>query len=333
MQKLKNMRSRTYLFLCLFCGILSLPAALGLRALNTLQNNVLAATEIKLKISSGPKEGTYNAIAKSMVSVLAKKGIKLEVMESKGSMENLKNLAAGSVDIALAQLDAVGSLLTKGTSTDKIQLLLPMYSEQVHLVVRKNLKFSSLKDLKGKRIQLGEEGSGTRVSALALLSAAKINPEKDCTALDAAPGDALRALLGGKADAMFFTGGAPIPLFLKLSQTAIMQIKLASLPSSDIAAAEKTGFYHASSIAARTYNWQKEKINTAGVWAVALTTPKLSNADAAAFLDTIFTSLPDLRRLHRRWDVNSKALKEAMKIEGLKAHPAFLQEAKKYMKD
>lgn len=291
-----------------------------------------AATAVTLRMATGSKEGTYYAIAHSMVQVLSKNGITLNVQESKGSLDNLKNLAEGNADLALVQLDVVGSLLAKGETADKIQLLLPMYSEQVHFVARKDASISSLNDLKGKKIQMGEEGSGTYVSAQAMLAAVKLNPKKDCTVLNDPPKEALRMLLGGQADAMFYVGGAPLPLFWKLPVTAVKQITLVSIPSQELSALEKTGFYHAASIAAKTYPWQKDKAATAGVWAAMLSGSKLGDNDARALLETIFKALPDLRRLHRRWDINKAALNEAKKIKGLKINAVFLQTAGKYLK-
>jgi TRAP transporter TAXI family solute receptor len=84
-----------------------------------------------------------------------------------------------------------------------------LYQEAFHLVARKGAGITGVADLKGKRVSLGEQGSGTLVDALAILDAHGLK-QRDVKASFLKPGASADALVAGEIDAFFFVAGAPV---------------------------------------------------------------------------------------------------------------------------
>ncbi len=156
-----------------------------------------------LTISSGPKGSNFETIAQRYSKLLAREGIRLNILPSKGSLENLDRLAdpKSHVDIALVQAG-----LTADTNTDDLESLGGMFYQPLLIFYRSPKPLQRLSDLAGQRIAIGPDGSGTRFLALALLKANGIEPGGSTT-LSSLEGEAARAALLRKGvDAIFLTG-------------------------------------------------------------------------------------------------------------------------------
>lgn len=173
---------------------------------------VRAAPPRTVTISTGPKGSAFEAVARLYAKQLARSGVKLEVIESAGSIENLARLAdvKSHVDIALVQ-----SGLAAGGETDDLVSLGGMFYQPVTIFYRGQKPLSRLSQLASERIAIGPEGSGTRSLALALLKANEIEPG-GATRLEPQEGDAARqALLHRDVDAIFLTGDSASPATIR----------------------------------------------------------------------------------------------------------------------
>ncbi len=156
-----------------------------------------------LTIATGPKGSTFEMNARRYRRILARNGIKLNILETQGSLDNLHRLAdpKAHVDIALVQ-----SGLAPDDDSDDLVSLGSMFYEPLMIFYRSPKPVARLSELASKRIAIGPEGSGTQSLALALLKANGIEP-KGTTQLLSLEGDAATtALLGGRVDAIFLTG-------------------------------------------------------------------------------------------------------------------------------
>src|SRR5690242_12475025 len=126
-------------------------------------------------IATGPSDGSYFQIAQDIKNVAGKEGIELQVMSTKGSLENIQLLGTGKVDLAIVQLDAlrfVSDVLKqqKGLDLfDNIKVVLNLYPEEIHILSNKN-DIQTFYQLEGKRVSVGTEGGGTAVTAAVLFS-------------------------------------------------------------------------------------------------------------------------------------------------------------------
>ncbi len=155
-----------------------------------------------ITISSGPAGSVFEKNAERYKKILAREGVTLKIVASEGSVENLRRLGDPK-----AHFD-VGFVLggeVNGTNVDRLASL-GSISYQPLLVFHRGAPKSLLSDFKGKRLDIGEEGSGTHILALALLKANGIEPGDGTVFVDSVKGDAVRSLLENRIDAIFVMG-------------------------------------------------------------------------------------------------------------------------------
>lgn len=181
----------------------------GLPALALLVGGFwLAAQFIKpappdyLYISSGAAGGSYQLYAERYRQVLAKNGIELREQASAGSIENLKRLLDEDDDTEVA---LVQSGTANGINVDKLFSLGYLYYEPLWIFYRDKREFDRLALLKGSRIAVGAEGSGTRKLALQMLEANGLD-ERNTTLLPLGGLAAVEAMQARRVDAVFLVG-------------------------------------------------------------------------------------------------------------------------------
>ena len=148
-------------------------------------------------MATGQPGGAYERFGERYSEVLARDGIKVELRITAGSVENLALLESGDADIAFVQ-----SGLAEMQPVDEVQALGSLYLEPLLLFLREGLSIANVGDLKGARINVGAEGSGTRAVALTLLAANGVNDRN--AELVGLPGvEAATAFARGNLDAAF----------------------------------------------------------------------------------------------------------------------------------
>ena len=127
-----------------------------------------------ITIGTGSPEGAYHDYAKTYKKLLAQDGIELKLKNTAGSAENLKLLETetGGVDIAFVQ-----GGLKHLAQTDTLVSLGSLFFEPLWIFHRNGFELKRLPDLRGLRVAVGEEGSGTRILATHLLDLNDINKE------------------------------------------------------------------------------------------------------------------------------------------------------------
>ncbi len=168
-------------------------------------------------ISSGPEGSIFRANAGRYAKILARNGITLKILTSEGSQENLKRLVDPKfkVDVAFVQGGLAG-----GSNVEKLVSLGSLYNEPLLVFYRSPKELELLSQMKGGRLAIGSEGSGTRALVLALLAANGIQPGGTTALLDLDADEAADALFAGKADAVFLMGdSASVELIRKLVRT------------------------------------------------------------------------------------------------------------------
>jgi TRAP-type uncharacterized transport system substrate-binding protein len=156
-----------------------------------------------ITISSGPPGSTFDRAAERYRKILARNGITLNVMRSKGSLENLSRLADphSHVDVALVQ-----SGVTTDADTSGLDSLGSMFYEPLTIFYRSPKALQRLSELASHRVAIGPQGSGTRMLALALLKANGIEPGGSTRLVSLQDEAAMDALLKGQVDAIFLAG-------------------------------------------------------------------------------------------------------------------------------
>jgi TRAP transporter TAXI family solute receptor len=217
-----------------------------------------------LAIITGKKKGTYYQFGLNLQELVKPRGINLDVYDSTGSIENLyavykrPHTQMGIVQSdVLAFVSRVQSNPVLKKIAEKTKMIFPLYNEEIHLLGRREL--ADFDDLNGKRVAIGEEGSGTYLTARLLFEVSGVTPKE---MVPTGTDDALSQLKKGTIDAMFYVAGYPVKLF---AEDVAEEDGLALIPIVNKRIIE---FYPKAEIPAGTYKWQKQSVNTAAVKAV-----------------------------------------------------------------
>lgn len=153
-------------------------------------------------ISAGAPGSSNLATAEKYRKIIETHGVKVEILESLGSLENLQRLIdpAFKVDVAFVQ-----GGLTDGVDITGLMSLGSMFPQPVMVYYRQRKPVERLSQLRGKRLAIGPEGSGTRALMLKLLKANAMDGEPTVL-LELAGEEAAEALIAGSVDAAFLTG-------------------------------------------------------------------------------------------------------------------------------
>ena len=151
-----------------------------------------SAPPITIIITSGDEGSLFQRDAEKYAKILARKGVKLKIITSEGSLENLKRLADPKfpVDVGFVQAG-----VTKGQNIDNLVSLGSISYEPLYLFCRADKPFNLLSQFSGKRLAIGKEGTGTNVLALELLILNDIKPGGVTTLLEIDDDEAEKALL------------------------------------------------------------------------------------------------------------------------------------------
>ena len=155
-----------------------------------------------ITITSGPAGSVFEKNAEKYKKILAREGVTLKIVPSQGSVENLKRLSDPKVSVD------VGFVLggeVDGANIDHL-FSLGSISYQPLMVFYRGAPKNLLSDFKGKRLDIGEEGSGTHILAHALLKANGIEANDGTVLVDSVKGDTVRSLLENRVDAIFVMG-------------------------------------------------------------------------------------------------------------------------------
>jgi TRAP transporter TAXI family solute receptor len=150
-----------------------------------------------LKIATGKADGTYYKYATLYHKSLKKEKFDLQVIPTAGSVEALQMLENKEVDVAFVQ----GGTATR-EDIKNLESLCSIYFEPLWVFYRKNDNFKYLYNLKGKKLYIGEVGSGTRALATVLLKENSID-STNTTFVDLKGQNPQTALKNGKVDAIF----------------------------------------------------------------------------------------------------------------------------------
>lgn len=231
-------------------------------------HTVAQTPPLEINIVTGNETGEYYSIAKDLEKLARTKNLDLDIIPTKGALQNVDNVFYyQSVGLGITQGDILAFLNTFANKDEEvrrqaesIRVVLPLYKEQVHIITRQDIK--SIEQLTGKRVSIGEAGSGTSTTASTLMYQLNITPKKLET-LDIKRGiDALRKK---EIDALFYVVGIPAKVLEEQifpdDNFHILPLTLPSQPDDEFLAK----LYSKAVIPAKTYPWQTDKVETLSV--------------------------------------------------------------------
>ena len=300
----------------------------------TTDNTAASAASDKLEtkfvtIATGGASGPYNIIGTSLAEIYAKTfGVNAKTQTTGASVENVNLLTQGKVDMVLALSDVVTNAV-EGTEDFKepitnIQQVAVLYPNVIQIVASEKSGIKNIEDLKGKRIAVGDQGSGTEVNARTLLEGFGITYD-DVKVDYLGFADAADAMKAGKIEAAFFSSGLPNSSLLELEQG--IKLQLVTINQDKLRQIiENKPYFKTFEIPAGTYG-NDAAIPTTAVMNALLIRSDISEEDGYKLTKALFENLDGLKNAHQA--ANDISLETAQ--EGMVApiHPG----AKKYYEE
>jgi hypothetical protein len=162
---------------------------------------IRSAPPTKITISSGPEGSIFHGMAEKYKTELEKSGIKVNILTSNGSVENLKRISDPQSRVDLAIIQSGGE-----EDTDNVENLVSLgaLSTQPLFFFYRGAVVERLANLKGKTLAIGQEGSGARKLAIKILKLNNMDIASKLLDLDGE--EASAGLLEGKIDGAFLMG-------------------------------------------------------------------------------------------------------------------------------
>ncbi len=151
-----------------------------------------------------------------------------------GSVDNLRLMMRGAVDLAATQSDALVDALQRrgpfaGGPAAPARTLATLFRVVMHLVTFADVGIERLADLRGRRVSTGPPGAGSENMALRVLAAGGVDPDRDLRRERLSFAASAEALKDGKLDACFIAGGLPNPAVMDLARTHGRRLRLVPL--------------------------------------------------------------------------------------------------------
>jgi TRAP transporter TAXI family solute receptor len=297
----------------------SLVAAVGLGAATTASANSF------ITIGTGGVTGVYyptgGAICRLVNKGRKEHGIRCSVESTGGSVYNLNTIRAGELDMGVAQSDwqyhaynGTDKFADQGPNKD-LRAVFSVHAEPFTVVARKDSGIKTFDDLKGKRVNIGNPGSGQR-GTMEVVMAAKGWTAKDFALVsELKAAEQSQALCDNKIDAMVYVVGHPNGSIKEASTSCDTVLISVDGPEIEKLVADNP-YYRVATIPGGMYSGTDADVQTFGVGATFVSSTNTPPDTVYQVVKAVFENFDDFRKLHPAF-ANLK--KEEMVKDGLSA--------------
>jgi hypothetical protein len=276
-----------------------------------------------ITIGTGGVTGVYYAAGGAICRLVNKDrkahGIRCSVESTGGSVFNINTIKAGELDMGVAQSD-VHFNAAKGMGQFKepmpeLRAVFGLHPEPVTVVARKEANIRSFADFKGKRLNVGNPGSGTRSSLDELIGAMGWKLSDFSLASELKADEHGPALCDGKIDGFFYLVGHPSANIQ--DPTTVCGAKLVSVtgPAAEKLVREKP-YYAKATIPGGLYPNNPQTTETYGVLATFVSSSKVPSDTIYQVVKAVFDNFDEFKKLHPALGVLTP---QAMIKDGLSA--------------
>jgi TRAP transporter TAXI family solute receptor len=276
-------------------------------------------------IGTGGVTGVYyptgGAICRLVNKTRKDHGIRCSVESTGGSVYNLNTIAAGELDMGVAQSDwqyhaynGTSKFKDQGANKD-LRAVFSVHPEPFTVVARADSGVKNFMDLKGKRVNVGNPGSGQRGTMEVLMNALgwKMDDFKLVSELKSA--EQSQALCDNKVDAMVFTVGHPSGSIKEATTSCDSVLVNVTGPAVDKLVADND-YYRKATIPGGMYRGTDEDTTTFGVGATFVTSAKVPEEVIYQVVKAVFENFDEFKKLHPAFGVLKQ---EEMIKDGLSA--------------
>lgn len=259
----------------------------------------------KITLGSGTAPGTYYSFGEALSHYALQGDTPIFSAVSEGSVANASRLQAGRLDFGLVQSD-VAQLLYRGLTSEgffpykELRAVASLWPEAVHFVTLKGSGITRLGDLQGRRVAVGQRGSGSRINALLIGLATQLNREQLPAIREISLARAIVQLESGEVDALFLTEAIPAPSLQALAARRD-DLHFVSLPPELFTKLAQRHFvYYPLTVPARTYPGQSEAFTTLGLAAALMTHHQVADERVEEMLALLLSGGDALARKYYR---------------------------------
>ena len=276
-------------------------------------------------IGTGGVTGVYyptgGAICRLVNKTRKEHGIRCSVESTGGSVYNLNTIAAGELDMGVAQSDwqyhaynGTSKFEEKGPNKD-LRAVFSVHPEPFTVVARADAGIKNFQDLKGKRVNIGNPGSGQRGTMELVMEALGWTKDDFKLASELKSAEQSKALCDNKIDAMVFTVGHPSGSIKEASTSCDSVLVNVTGPEVDKLVADND-YYRKATIPGGMYRGTDEDCQTFGVGATFVSSAKVPEDVIYNVVKAVFENFDEFKKLHPAFVVLKK---EEMIKDGLSA--------------
>lgn len=284
-------------------------------------------------IGTGGITGVYYPTGGAIAKIVNKKrdeyGLRCTVESTGGSVFNVNAVLSGDLEFGVVQSDRQYQAINgqkewkdAGAQSD-LRAVFSLHPEAVTLLAAVDSGITSFEDLKGKRVNIGNPGSGQRENSIDALNASGIDYTKDIIAESVKAAEAPGLLQDERLDAFFYTVGHPSGAF-KEATSGRRQTLFIEIPNTDDLV-KKFPYYAKTFIPLDLYPGaaNKENVKTFGVKATFVTSASVPDDVVYAITKEVLENLDEFKTLHPAF---ANLTREGM-LDGLSApiHPGALK--------
>jgi len=259
-----------------------------------------------ISIGTGGVTGVYyptgGAICRLVNKDRKKHGIRCSAESTGGSIYNINTIRQGELEFGVAQSDwqyhaynGTSKFKDQGPFKD-LRAVFSVHPEPVTIIARDGTGISDIKDLKGKAVNIGNPGSGTRGTWEVMEKALGWQRSDLKLAAELKSAETGQALCDGKIDAYFWLVGHPSALTQETLSTCKANLVSATGPAIDKLVADNS-FYRVATIPAGMYN-NKSDITTFGVGATFVSSAKVPADVVYVVVKAVFDNFDQFKKLH-----------------------------------
>jgi uncharacterized protein len=283
----------------------SILASAGIALAACLVGTPAAAQQKFITVGTGGVTGVYYAVGGSICRLVnkdrAKNNLRCSVESTGGSGYNVNTIKAGELDFGMAQSD-VQYQSYKGTGPFKeafpdMRAVFSVHPEPFTLVARKEANINGFTDLKGKRVNVGNPGSGTRSAMDELLVSMNMKISDFSLASELKADEHGPALCDNKIDAFFYGVGHPSANIQDPTTACGAKLVPITGPGVD-ALVKKYPYYAYATIPGGMYSGNPQATKTYGVLATLVTSSKVPADTVYIVTKAVFENFDEFKKLH-----------------------------------
>ncbi len=291
------------------------------------------AEQTFVTIGTGGVTGVYyptgGAICRLVNKGRKEHGIRCSVESTGGSVYNLNTIAAGELDMGVAQSDwqyhayhGTSKFEEQGPNKD-LRAVFSVHPEPFTVVARADSGIKKFEDLKGKRVNIGNPGSGQRGTMEVVMQAFGMTVDDFKLASELKAAEQASALCDNKIDAMVYTVGHPNGSIQEAATSCDSVLVDVSGPVIDKLVADND-YYRKAVIPGGMYRGTDTDTKTFGVGATFVTSAKVPDDVIYNVVKAVFENFDQFKKLHPAFEVLKK---EEMIKDGLSAplHPGAIK--------